>query len=64
MAAENEFVTFQRGDGSPVACQISRILFVSKGDHGAILNFGSGTVLNVRTSFEDVVEMLGGSPAG
>lgn len=59
MSDASEFVIFQRGDGSPVACQMSRILFVTRGDHGAVLNFGSGTVVNVRTPFEEVLAMLG-----
>lgn len=52
------FVQFQRGDGSLVACQVSRVLYVAKGDHGAILQFGNGTQLNLRNSFEEVLYML------
>ena len=52
------FVQFRRGDGSLVACQISRVLYVSKGDHGAVLQFGNGTQLNLRNTFEEVLYLL------
>lgn len=52
------FKQFQRGDGSPVACQVSRVLYVAKGDHGAILHFGGGTQLNIRHGFEEVLEAM------
>ncbi|WP_394729067.1 hypothetical protein [Altererythrobacter sp. GH1-8] len=52
------FVQFRRSDGSLVACQVSRVLYVAKGDHGAILQFGSGTQLNLRNSFEEVLYLL------
>jgi hypothetical protein len=61
MSQTGEFKIFQRGDGSQVAVQVSRILYVAKGDHGSILNFGAGTQLNVRQPFEEVVALLGGS---
>lgn len=54
------FVKFQRGDGSTVACQTANILFVARGDHGSILNFGGGTQLNVREEFDDVLAKLSG----
>ena len=59
MAESGGFKIFQRGDGSQVAVQVSRILYVAKGDHGAVLNFGAGTQLNVRLPFEEVVALLG-----
>ncbi|WP_218916899.1 hypothetical protein [Croceicoccus naphthovorans] len=49
---------FQRGDSSQVACQISRILYVSTGDHGAILHFGGNSQVNVQQSFDEVLAML------
>ncbi|AKM08765.1 hypothetical protein AB433_00110 [Croceicoccus naphthovorans] len=52
------FVLFQRGDSSQVACQISRILYVSTGDHGAILHFGGNSQVNVQQSFDEVLAML------
>jgi len=52
------FVQFRRSDGSLVACQISRVLYVAKGDHGAILQFGNGTQLNLRNTFEEVMFLL------
>lgn len=59
MASAGEFVLFQRSDGSRVACQLSRILFVAKGDHGSVLHFGGGTQLNIRDDFDEVLGRLG-----
>ena len=63
MSEIGKFVKFQRGDGSTVACQMSRILYIAKGDHGTVINFGSGTQLNVREDFEEVLRKLEGSDA-
>ena len=63
MPADSEFILFQRGDGSPVACQLARVLYVAKGDHGTVLHFGSGTQLNVRDNFDDVLARLGATKA-
>jgi hypothetical protein len=60
MSASSKFVMFQRGDGSIVACQTDRILFVSRGDHGTVINFGGATQLNVREEFDDVIAKLDG----
>ena len=59
MSSDGEFIVFQRGDGSRVACQLSRVLFVAKGDHGSVLHFGSGTQLNIRDDFDSVLGRLG-----
>lgn len=58
MAEQKKFVTFQRGDGSEVACQIANILYVARGDHATILNFGSGTQVNVRQDFDEVLAII------
>lgn len=57
--ASETFTEFQRGDGSPVVCQLSRVLFVARGDHGAVLHFGGGTQINLRNSFEEVMAAIG-----
>lgn len=54
------FVMFQRGDGSTVACQAARILYVAQGEHGTVLNFGSGVQVNVREGFDEVLAKIGG----
>lgn len=59
MSEDKGFAIFQRSDGTRVACQLSTILFVTKGDSGAVLHFGAGTQLNLREEFDDVVAMLG-----
>lgn len=58
VSTQSRFVRFQRGDGSIVACQASNVLYVAKGDHGTILNFGAGTQVNVREDFEEVLSKL------
>lgn len=63
MDGASKFVMFRRGDGSQVACQAARILFVSKGDHGTVLNFGGATQLNVREDFDEVLAKLQGRVA-
>lgn len=63
MSETRRFVTLQRGDGSTVACQIASVLYVAKGDHGTILNFGAGTQVNVCDDFEVVLAMLEGDVA-
>ena len=60
MSGSGGFVIFTRGDGSKVAVQPLRVLFVSKGDHATIINFGAGTQLNVKESMDDVLAMLAG----
>lgn len=60
MADSKQFILLQRGDGSKVACQLSRVLYVTKGDRGATLHFGGSTQLNVQESFDEVLGMLPG----
>ena len=59
MGEDGGFVMFQRSDGTQVACQLSTILFVTRGDRGTILHFGGGTQLNLRDEFEEVTARLG-----
>ena len=54
----NKFQMFSRTDGSKVACRISQVLYIGKGEHGSVLHFGSGTQVNVHEPFEDVVALL------
>jgi hypothetical protein len=54
------FRLFERRDGSRVACQINRILYVTKGDYGATLHFDGGAQVNVTESFDEVLELLEG----
>lgn len=60
MANSGGFVLFTRGDGSQVAVQPLRVLYVSKGDHATIINFGAGTQLNVKEPMDQVLAMLSG----
>lgn len=60
MANSGDFVIFTRGDGSKVAVQPLRVLFVSRGDHATIINFGAGTQLNVREDMDEVLAKLAG----
>ena len=53
-----EFAFFHRADGSAVACRVGQIVFVGRGDNGAILNFNGGAQVNVHESFEEVLSML------
>ena len=59
MSESGNFVIFQRSDGSSIACQRSKILYVAKGETGMVLNFGGGTQVNVRKDFDGVVGKLG-----
>ena len=59
MSESSDFVIFQRSDGSSVACQSPKILFVAKGETGTVLNFGGSTQVNVREDFDDVLGKLG-----
>lgn len=58
MSDHSGFQVFQRTDGTKIACQPERILFVSKGDRGAVLHFAAGTQVNLTMTFEEVVEAL------
>ncbi|GGD44634.1 hypothetical protein [Croceicoccus pelagius] len=58
MADLKKFVLFQRGDSSQVACQVSRVLYVTKSDRGATLHFGGNAQVNVQQSFEEVLASL------
>lgn len=58
MEGRRKFILFPRGDGSTVACQTDRILYIAEGEYGSVLNFGSGTQLNVREPFKEVLNKL------
>lgn len=58
MADPKKFVLLQRGDSSQVACQISRVLYVTNGDRGATLHFGGNSQVNVQQSFDEVLALL------
>jgi hypothetical protein len=58
MAQSSKFVMFQRGDGSTVGVQATRVLYVAKGENATVLNFGAGTQVNVRGEFDDVIAAL------
>jgi hypothetical protein len=59
MAIADAFVVLQRSDGSKVACQVTRILFFIKAEHGCVLTFGGGTQLNVKETFEEIGVLVG-----
>jgi hypothetical protein len=52
------FRLFERRDGSKVACQVDRVLYVTKGEYGATLHFDGGSQVNVTESFDQVLESL------
>jgi hypothetical protein len=58
-----KFKLFRRGDGSKVACQIDRVLYVTRGDYGATLHFGGSAQVNVQEEFDEVLDMLAGEIA-
>jgi hypothetical protein len=58
MSQAGKFVIFQRGDGSKVAVQVANIIFLARGDHGTVLNFGGGTQVVVREEFDEVFALL------
>jgi len=59
VTSQKKFVIFRRGDGSQVACQVAKVLFVGKGpDRGTVLNFGASTQVNVLEELEDVIALL------
>jgi hypothetical protein len=58
----DRFVLFERSNGSKVACQVSLIHCLAKGDHGSILHFGGGSQINVSQSFDEVLALLNSEP--
>jgi len=62
MTQSNRFEMFRRADGSNVACRISLVVCVGKGENGSVLHFGSGTQINVHESFEEVMAILTQEP--
>ena len=60
MTKSGAFVLFTRGDGSQVAVQPLRVLYVSRVDHATVINFGAGTQLNVKEPMDQVLAMLTG----
>lgn len=52
------FVVFERSNGSKVACQLSLIQFLAKGDNGSVLHFGGSSQVNVSQSFDEVLALL------
>lgn len=58
-----KFRLFRRGDGSKVACQIDKVIFVTRGDHGATLHFGGNAQVNVQEDFDQVIGRLSGEIA-
>lgn len=61
MTRESKFVMLHRTDGSGVACRIAQVMFVGKGERGAILNFPGGTQVNVHEDFDEVMTLLEGT---
>lgn len=49
---------FHRTDGSEVACRTTAILFVGRGERGAILNFAGGMQVNVHEDYDAVLAIL------
>ena len=49
---------FHRTDGTAVACRAEKILFVGRGERGAILNFSGGAQVNVHENFDEVMDIL------
>ncbi len=58
MKRDSEFVLLHRTDGSGVACRIAQVLFVGRGERGAILNFPGGAQVNVHEDFDEVMALL------
>lgn len=58
MKRDSKFVLFHRTDGSGVACRIAQVLFVGRGERGAILNFPGGAQVNVHEDFDEVMALL------
>lgn len=58
MSNKRGFVMFHRTDGSAVACRAEKILFVGKGERGAILNFSGGAQVNVHENFDEVMDTI------
>ena len=62
-SGDNAFVVLNRSDGSKVAVQLATLLFFTKAQHGCVLNFGAGTQVNVKESFEELLALLGAGEA-
>ena len=58
MAEIAGFTIFHRTDGSEVAFRTSAILFIGRGERGAVLNFAGGTQVNVHEDFDAVIGIL------
>lgn len=60
MSEKEKFIVLNRSDGSKVAVQLDTILFFTKAHHGCVLNFGASTQVNIKESFEELLELVGG----
>lgn len=58
MSQKSSFAMLHRTDGSEVACRIAEVLFVGKGERGAVLNFPGGAQVNVHEDFDEVLALL------
>ena len=58
MEQGNGFTIFRRTDGSEVACRIEHVLYVGKGERGAVLHFSGGNQVNVHENFDEVMAMF------
>lgn len=58
MEPESKFVMLHRTDGSGVACRMAKVLFVGRGERGAVLNFPGGAQVNVHEDFDEVMALL------
>lgn len=58
MERKSKFVLLHRTNGSGVACRIAQVLFVGRGESGAILNFPGGAQVNVHEGFDEVMALL------
>ena len=58
MSMKPDFVMFHRTDGTAVACRVEKILFVGRGERGAVLNFSGGAQVNVHENFDEVMDIL------
>ncbi|WP_260483590.1 hypothetical protein [Sphingomicrobium flavum] len=59
MSDKEKFIVLTRSDGSKVAVQLETILFFTKAHHGCVLNFGASTQVNIKESFEELLQLTG-----
>ena len=59
MSDKEKFIVLTRSDGSKVAVQLDTILFFTKAHHGCVLNFGASTQVNIKESFEELLQLTG-----